>query len=80
MRVSSWRMPFYTFLAKKVAIPNSTRLKHIAWNPEHGWLVCGGDEGLLKVGALAVLERVLLEWLERLVLGWMAAAQTSSVL
>ena len=67
-------MPFYTFLAKKVAIPNSTRLKHIAWNPEHGWLVCGGDEGLLKVGARAVLERVLAERLIRLVLGCIVSA------
>jgi WD repeat-containing protein 35 len=39
----------YIFLSKKIAIPNNTRLQVLGWNPEHGWLACGGDDKLLKV-------------------------------
>jgi len=40
---------YYAFLSKKVAIPNNTKLRSVTWNPEHGWLAAGGDDGLLKV-------------------------------
>ena len=40
---------YYAFLSKKVAIPNNTKLRSVTWNPEHGWLAAGCDEGLLKV-------------------------------
>lgn len=40
---------FYAALSKKVAIPNGTKLRVLSWNPEHGWLAAGGEEGLLKV-------------------------------
>lgn len=39
----------YVFLAKKIAIPNNPQLQCVGWNPEHGWLACGGDGGLAKV-------------------------------
>jgi hypothetical protein len=26
-------------------------VRSLSWNPEHGWLACGGDDGLLKVRA-----------------------------
>lgn len=39
----------YAFLVKKIAIPGNQKVKTLAWNPEHGWLACGGDDGLLKV-------------------------------
>ncbi|KAJ9582947.1 hypothetical protein L9F63_022708, partial [Diploptera punctata] len=32
-----------------IAIPNNTKLNCLAWNREHGYLACGGEEGLLKV-------------------------------
>ncbi|CAE7892585.1 WDR35, partial [Symbiodinium sp. KB8] len=39
----------FIYLSKKIAIPNQTRLRSLSWNPEHGWIACGGDNGLLKV-------------------------------
>lgn len=39
----------YIFLNKKIAIPNNTKLRTLQWNPEHGWIACGGDDKLLKV-------------------------------
>jgi len=42
-------MPFYASLTKKVAIPDGKRVRVLSWDPEHGWLVCGGDDGMLKV-------------------------------
>ena len=37
------------YLSKKIAIPNSVRLRCIAWNGDQGWIACGGEGGLLKV-------------------------------
>ena len=42
-------MPFYAFLAKKVAIPDGKRVRVLSWDPEGGWLASGGDDGMLKV-------------------------------
>ncbi|KAI9007103.1 hypothetical protein BC832DRAFT_554249 [Gaertneriomyces semiglobifer] len=39
----------FVYLSKKVAIPNGTRLRTIAWNNDQGWIACGGENGLLKV-------------------------------
>ncbi|XP_048590308.1 WD repeat-containing protein 35-like isoform X2 [Nematostella vectensis] len=39
----------FIYLSKKIAIPNNTRLKCLAWNREQGYIACGGEEGLLKV-------------------------------
>lgn len=39
----------FVYLSKKIAIPNNTKLKCIGWNREHGYIACGGDDGLLKV-------------------------------
>jgi WD repeat-containing protein 35 len=39
----------FVYLSKKIAIPNGVRLRSLAWNTEHGYLACGGDDGLLKV-------------------------------
>jgi len=44
----------YIFLNKKIAIPNNTKLRTLQWNPEHGWIACGGDDKLLKVLKLDV--------------------------
>ena len=33
----------------KIAIPNNTKLRCVGWNKEHGYIACGGDDGLLKV-------------------------------
>ena len=40
----------FIYLSKKIAIPNSTKLKCVGWNREQGYIACGGDDGLLKVG------------------------------
>ena len=40
---------FYSMLSKKIAMPNNAHLHCLSWNPEHGWLAVGCDEGLLKV-------------------------------
>jgi len=39
----------FIYLSKKIAIPNGVRLKSLSWNGEQGWIVCGGENGLLKV-------------------------------
>ena len=36
-------------ITKKIAIPNGVRLKSLNWNGVNGWIVCGGENGLLKV-------------------------------
>jgi WD repeat-containing protein 35 len=33
----------------QIAIPNNTKLRCVGWNKEHGYIACGGDDGLLKV-------------------------------
>jgi len=39
----------FIYLSKKIAIPNGVKLKTISWNGVNGWVVCGGESGLLKV-------------------------------
>ena len=39
----------FIYLSKKIAIPNGVRLKSLSWNGINGWIVCGGENGLLKV-------------------------------
>lgn len=39
----------FIYLSKKIAIPNNTRIQCLAWNREHGYIACGGENGLLKV-------------------------------
>ncbi|CAG0879889.1 unnamed protein product [Darwinula stevensoni] len=39
----------FIYLSKKIAIPNNTKLKCLAWNKEQGFIACGGEDGLLKV-------------------------------
>ncbi|KAG5266079.1 hypothetical protein AALO_G00249550 [Alosa alosa] len=39
----------FIYLSKKIAIPNSIRLKCVSWNKDQGFIACGGEEGLLKV-------------------------------
>jgi WD repeat-containing protein 35 len=41
-------MAFF-YLSKKVAVPNGAKIATLAFNPEHGWLACGAENGLLKV-------------------------------
>ena len=39
----------WVYLNKKVSIPNGLKINHISWNGYHGWIACGGENGLLKV-------------------------------
>ena len=39
----------FIYLCKKIAIPNGVKLSSLSWNPEQGWITCGGENGLLKV-------------------------------
>ena len=39
----------FIYLSKKIAIPNGVRLTSLNWNAMNGWIVCGGESGLLKV-------------------------------
>lgn len=34
----------------QIAIPNGVKLRCVSWNSEQGWIACGGETGLLKVG------------------------------
>lgn len=33
----------------QIALPKSISTKSIAWNKTHGYIACGGDNGILKV-------------------------------
>lgn len=33
----------------QIAIPNNIKLRCVSWNQEHGYIACGGENGLLKV-------------------------------
>ncbi|XP_064480178.1 WD repeat-containing protein 35-like [Ornithodoros turicata] len=44
----------FIYLSKKIAIPNNTRIQCLGWNKEHGYIACGGDNGLLKVLKLEI--------------------------
>jgi len=39
----------FVYLSKKIAIPNNIKLQCIGWNKDHGYIACGGEDGLLKV-------------------------------
>ena len=39
----------FTYLSKKIAIPNNTKLSSICWSTYSGQISCGGERGLLKV-------------------------------
>ena len=46
----------FVYLSKKIAIPNNHRVRGLAWSREHGFIACGGEDGLLKVLKLEALE------------------------
>ncbi|KAL0586168.1 hypothetical protein ABG067_004261 [Albugo candida] len=39
----------FIYLSKKIAIPNNVQIHCCSWNSDQGWIVCGGEGGLLKV-------------------------------
>ncbi|EUB57703.1 WD repeat-containing protein 35 [Echinococcus granulosus] len=39
----------FAYLSKKIAIPNNPKISTLAWSLNHGYLACGGENGLLKV-------------------------------
>nr|CCA19609.1 hypothetical protein PANDA_002987 [Albugo laibachii Nc14] len=39
----------FIYLSKKIAIPNNVKIHCCSWNSDQGWIVCGGESGLLKV-------------------------------
>ncbi|CAG2168264.1 unnamed protein product [Oppiella nova] len=39
----------FVYLSKKIAIPNNNKVRGLAWSRDHGFIACGGDDGLLKV-------------------------------
>ncbi|XP_054168893.1 WD repeat-containing protein 35-like [Oppia nitens] len=39
----------FVYLSKKIAIPNNNKVRALAWSRDHGFIACGGDDGLLKV-------------------------------
>jgi hypothetical protein len=39
----------------QIAIPSGSKLKALSWNADHGWLACGGENGLLKVRGVRCL-------------------------
>lgn len=39
----------FAYLSKKIALPNQTKAISLSWSREHGFIACGGDNGLLKV-------------------------------
>lgn len=49
----------FIYLSKKIAIPNGVKLRSLSWNAVNGWIVCGGDNGLLKVHLVARTHAIL---------------------
>ena len=47
--ISIYLIFFLIYFFYKIAIPNNTKLKCVAWSKEQGYIACGGDDGLLKV-------------------------------
>jgi WD repeat-containing protein 35 len=39
----------FVYLSKKISIPNSVRIRSVAWNTDQGYIACGGENGLLKI-------------------------------
>lgn len=39
----------FIYLSKKIAIPNNNKVRALAWSFDHGFIACGGENGLLKV-------------------------------
>lgn len=39
----------FVFLSKKISMPNNSKIDAVCWNKEQGWVVTGGEKGLLKV-------------------------------
>lgn len=39
----------YTYLSKKIAIPNNVRLNCVSWNKIDGYIAVAGDDGMVKV-------------------------------
>lgn len=39
----------YTYLSKKIAIPNNIRLNCVSWNKNDGYIAVAGDDGMVKV-------------------------------
>lgn len=46
----------FIYLSKKIAIPNGIKLCALSCNSDHGWVACGGHNGLLKVLKMEVKE------------------------
>lgn len=39
----------FVYLSKKIALPHQSRVRCLSWSQDHGFIACGGDDGLLKV-------------------------------
>lgn len=48
-RVSRFRRDDVCNAGNQIAIPNGVKLRCVSWNLEHGWIACGGENGMLKV-------------------------------
>ncbi|XP_003375030.1 conserved hypothetical protein [Trichinella spiralis] len=49
----------FTYISKKISIPNNTQLMCISWNHTDDYIACGGDRGLLKVIQLSTSAKQL---------------------
>lgn len=49
VRFEQTSLNMFIYLSKKIAIPNNAKLNCVSWNPEQGWIACGGEDGMLKV-------------------------------
>lgn len=39
----------FVYLSKKIAMPNNSKLRCVAWNKSEGYIACGGENGLLRI-------------------------------
>ena len=47
----------FIYLSKKIAIPQESVLYTLSWNGSQGWIACGGENGMMKVGSTAMAPR-----------------------
>ncbi|KAH8855133.1 WD repeat-containing protein 35 [Schistosoma japonicum] len=44
----------FSYLSKKISIPNNKKIISVSWSKEHGYIACGGEDGILKILKLEV--------------------------
>ncbi|XKL59501.1 hypothetical protein PGB90_000517 [Kerria lacca] len=47
----------FVYLSKKIALPNNLKINCVQWNLENDWIAVGGEDGLLKILQLEIVDK-----------------------